>query len=261
MEQPDGTVHVLGIGVDITEHKQFEELRAKMEHAGRLNVAGEMASGMAHELSQPLTACANYLDGCLRRMDGNDWDRESLHMAVQLAHKQAERAGKIISHLKDLVRKQGHDRALIDINLLVRVAMNFLEDEIKRQGISLTMTLFPLPRVMACRVEIEQVLLNLYKNAIESMYSCPQRELRVSTRTTESGDVLVAVSDTGRGIFPAEMEGLFNPFQTSKKDGLGLGLSICRTFIENHGGRIWADPQREWGAEFYFTLPVGGTHE
>lgn len=246
---------------DITERKQLEEMRAKMEHAGRLNVAGEMASGMAHELSQPLTACSNYLHGCLRRMDENDWDRESLHRAVQLAYKQAEQAGKIINHLKGMVRKQGHERALIDINLLVREVCGFLEDEIKRQGISLTMTLFPLPQVMACRVEIEQVLLNLYKNAIESMYACPQRELRISTRTTESGDVLVTVSDTGRGILSAEMAGLFNPFQTSKQEGLGLGLTICRTFVENHGGRIWANPQRELGAEFNFMLPAGGADE
>jgi two-component system sensor kinase FixL len=139
--------------------------------------------------------------------------------------------------------------------------MGFLEDEIKRQGVSISMALFPLPQVMACRVEIEQVLLNLYKNAIEAMHSWPQRELRVSTRTTESGDVLVAVSDTGRGILSSEMAGLFNPYQTSKKEGLGLGLAICRTSVENHGGRIWADPQRELGAEFYFTLPVGDVPE
>lgn len=259
---PEGKfIGFIGTCVDISDRKLFEELRAEMEHSGRLNIAGEMASGMAHELSQPLTACSNYLDGCLRRMDENDWDREKLHMAVMLAHKQAERAGKIISHLKDLVRKRGHERAPTDINLLARDTMSFLEDEIKRQGISLTMTLFPLPQVMACRVEIEQVLFNLYKNAIESMYSCPQRELCVSTRTTESGDVLVTVSDTGRGVLPAEMENLFNPFQTSKKDGLGLGLAICRTFVENHGGRIWANPQRELGAEFNFILPVGDADE
>jgi two-component system sensor kinase FixL len=114
---------------------------------------------------------------------------------------------------------------------------------------------------MACKVEIEQVLLNLCKNAIESMRSCPQRELRLSTRVAESGEILVTVSDSGRGVSPEGMESLFNPFQSSKRDGLGLGLAICRSFVENHGGRIWADPQRKCGAEFYFTLPIGADYE
>ncbi len=251
----------IGTCIDITEQRQFEKMRAEIEHVGRLNIAGEMASGLAHELSQPLTACNNYLDGCLRRMDENDWDREKLHRAVQLAHTQAERAGKIINHLKEMVRKQGHERILIDINLLARDVMTFLEDEIKRQGISIHMALFPVPKITACKVEIEQVLLNLCKNAIESMRSCPQRELRISTGVTDSGEIQVTVTDSGRGIPPGGMESLFNPFQSSKQDGLGLGLAICRSFVENHGGRIWADQQRELGAEFYFTLPIGADHE
>lgn len=248
----------IGYCWDITEHKLYEEMREKMEHAGRLNVAAEMASGLAHELSQPLSACNNYLDGCLRRMNENDWDKEKLHNAVQLAHKQAGRAGRIINHLKDLVRKQGHERSLIDINLLVREVIGFLDDEIKRQGISISMTLFPLPHVMGCRVEIEQVLLNLFKNAIEAMHSCPRRELHIVTSpAAEHGFALVAVSDTGKGILPAEVDNLFNPFQSTKREGLGLGLAICRTTVENHGGRIWVDPQRELGAEFFVTFPVG----
>jgi two-component system sensor histidine kinase DctS len=251
----------IGTCVDITEQKQFETIREKMEHVGRLNIAGEMASSMAHELSQPLTACNNYLDGCLRRMEESDWNRENLHKAVQLAHKQAERAGKIINHLKEMVRKQGHERVLIDVNQLARDVVTFLEDEIKRQGISVHMVLFPMPKVMACKVEIEQVLLNLCKNAIESMRSRPQRELRLSTGVVESGEILVTVSDSGSGIPAGAMESLFNPFQSSKQDGLGLGLAICRSFIENHGGRIWVDTQRESGAEFYFTLPIGAEHE
>ena len=251
----------IGTCVDLTEQKQFETMREKMEYVGRLNIAGEMVSGMAHELSQPLNACNNYLEGCLRRMDENDWNREKLHRAVQLAHKQAERAGRNINHLKVMVRKQDHERALVDVNLLARDVITFLEDEIKRQGISIHMALFPLPQIMACKVEIEQVMLNLYKNAIESMLSCPLRELCVSTRVVGSGEILVSVSDSGRGIPPDMMGNLFNPFQSSKQDGLGLGLAICRSFVENHGGRVWADPQREFGAEFHFTLPIGVDHD
>jgi C4-dicarboxylate-specific signal transduction histidine kinase len=260
---PDGEFEgYIGYCWDITEHKLFEEMRAKMEHAGRLNVVAEMASGLAHELSQPLSACNNYLDGCLRRMNEDDWDKEKLHMAIQQAYKQSDRAGRIINHLKDMVRKQSSERSLIDLNSLAREVMTLLENDIKRQGISIKMILFPLPRVMACRVEIEQVLLNLYMNAIEAMHACPQRELRVTTSlAAESDRVVVAVSDSGRGISPSEMAGLFTPYQTSKQQGLGLGLAICRTAIENHGGRIWADKQRAFGAEFYFTLPVGDAHQ
>ena len=251
----------IGTRVDMTEQKQFEKLRAEMEHVGRLNIAGEMASGLAHELSQPLTACNNYLESCLRRMDGNDWDREKLHQVVQLAHKQAERAGKIINHLKEMVRKQGHERAPVDVNLLVKDTLAFLASEVERQGVSVHMALSPLPQIMACRVEIEQVLLNLCKNAVESMHASPRRELHVSTCVIESGEILVTVSDSGKGISPSAMENLFNLFQTSKRDGLGLGLAICRSFVENHGGRIWAESQQESGTEFNFTLLTGADHE
>lgn len=247
-----------GTCVDMTEQKQFESLRAEMEHIGRLNIVGEMASGLAHELSQPLTACDNYLAGCLRRMSEKDWDREKLHKAVQLAHTQAERAGKIINHLKDIVRKQSHEPILTDVNELVINTLTFLGSEIKRHDISVRKTLLPLPQIMVRKVEIEQVLLNLCENAIKSMQSSPQRLLRVHTCITESGEIQVTVSDSGKGIPSAMMENLFNPFHTSKQDRIGLGLAICRSFIENHGGHIWANPQRESGAEFHFTLPLGG---
>jgi two-component system sensor kinase FixL len=256
-----GVRYMQGIIRDLTEHKQLEEMRAKIEHAGRLNVAGEMASSLAQELSQPLTACNNYLDVCLHRMDEDAWGREKLRDTLTLASVQAERAGRIVSHLKDLVRKQGHERALLDINLVAKDVMTLVEDDIRHLGISLHMTLSPLPRVMACRIEIEQVLLNLYKNAIEAMSAWPQRELRVSTRLSEAGYVLIAVSDTGKGLLLNEMANLFNPFQTTKKDGLGLGLVICRSIVENHGGQIWADANMSLGAEFCFTLPAGAEHE
>lgn len=256
MIEAQGIKFIQGIVRDITERKQLEAMRAKIEHVGRLNIAGEMASGMAHELSQPLTACGNYLDACLRGMDKKDWDREALRDAVQFAHMQAERAGRIISHLKEIVRKGGHENAPIDINQVVRDVASLLEDEIRRQGVTFIMTLPPLPHVMACRVEIEQVLHNLSKNAIEAMASSPRRVLHIATSMVGSGEVQVAVSDTGKGVMPDELAPLFNPFYTTKQDGLGLGLVICRSIVENHGGRIWVDAKRELGAKFYFTLPA-----
>ncbi|MBZ0106416.1 MAG: PAS domain S-box protein [Sulfuricella denitrificans] len=246
---------------DFTEHKQLEEMRAKIEHAGRLNIAGEMASGMAHELSQPLTACNNYLDVCLRRMDEEAWGQEKLRSTLKLAAAQAERAGNIVSHLREMVRQNGHERALTDVKQLIRDVMSLLESELKRSGITVHMTLSPTPPMMICRVEIEQVLFNLCRNAIEAMHSWPQRDLRISSRLNESGDVLISVSDSGKGVMAAERVNLFNPFHSTKKDGLGLGLVICRSIVESHGGRIWVDEDREFGAEFCFTLPLGADHE
>ncbi|HET7832428.1 MAG TPA: PAS domain S-box protein [Gallionella sp.] len=246
---------------DNTERKLVENLREEMEQIGRLNVAAEMASGMAHELSQPLTACSNYLDGCLRRMKEDNWDQEQIRKVTQLAYKQSERAGKIINHLKGLVRKNDRERVLTDVNALVGETLLFLENEINNQEISVHLDLSDLPLVMVSRVEIGQIILNLCKNAIEAMRDTAQRELRVATRIDENGQVLVVVTDTGTGISAVESEHLFSPFHTSKQEGLGLGLSICRSFVEKHGGRIWVNQHRETGAEFCFSLPTGIQYE
>ncbi len=251
----------IGICIDVTEHKLFEKIRVEMEHMDRLNIAGEMASGLAHELSQPLTAANTYLDACLRRMAEDNWDYVALQKTVRLAHDQTERAGKIISHLKDIVRKQKYERTLLDINSVVRDSIKFLEYELQHHYISVTLDISRLPPVLANRIEIEQVLINLIKNAIDSMRSSPIRELRITTRVIESGSILVTVSDTGEGVGVEDMEKIFNPFHTSKKDGLGLGLAICRSLIENYGGHIWAEQKEDAGIEFNFTLAGGAAYE
>ena len=250
---------VLCVMTDITEQKKYEEIRAEMERDGRLNLAKEMASGLAHELSQPLAAVSNYLVSCQRRMaEPGEWDREKLRKAIELALAQSERAGGIISHIKGLVKNQGHEHSWLNINQLVESTLIFLEDEVSRNEITVQLALSPLPLVMACKVEIVQVLLNLYKNAIEEMRSCPVRVLTVSTGMSDSGEVAVTVSDTGRGIAPDNMDSVFNPFYTSKSDGLGLELAICRSFVDNHGGRIRAEAGVKSGAVFCFTLPLQG---
>jgi PAS domain S-box-containing protein len=250
---------VLGVMTDITEQKKYEEIRADMERDGRLNLAKEMASGLAHELSQPLAAVSNYLVSCQRRMaEPGEWDREKLRKAVELAFAQSERAGGIISHIKGLVKSQGHEHSWLNINQLVESTLVFLEDEVTRNDITVQLALSPLSPVMACKVEIVQVLLNLYKNAIEAMRSCSVRVLTIETEMTETGEVAVTVSDTGRGIPPDKMDSVFNPFYTSKSDGLGLGLAICRSFVDNHGGRIRVESGAKSGAVFCFTLPLQG---
>ncbi|HZW24329.1 MAG TPA: PAS domain S-box protein [Gallionella sp.] len=251
----------IGTTIDVTDHKLFDEMRAEMEHAGRLQIAGEMVSGLAHELSQPLAAASNYLSAGLRQMAQADWDGEKLRKTVLLAHAQTERAGKIINHLKDMVRKQRQERAMLDINALIRDTVHFMEYEIRQIPVSVIMDFYTLPPVRVGRVEIEQVLINLFKNAIEAMAEAPTRVLRITTRPLESGFVLVSVLDTGKGLAPDALDKIFDPFHSSKIGGLGLGLPICRSLIENHGGQIWAERNVDEGAEFNFTLPAGASDE
>ena len=248
----------IGTCIDITDHKLFEDIREELEHVGRLNIAGEMASSLAHELSQPLSAASNYLDACLRRMEDDNWDRDGLHKAVMHAHAQTERAGAIINHLKNLVRKQKQERSVQEINALVNDTISFMDYELHHHFIKLSLELSAVPQVLGNRIELEQVLINLIKNAIDSMQSSPRKELRIATRVIESGAVMVSVRDTGKGIAADELDKVFDPFQTSKKEGLGLGLAICRSLIENYGGRIWAEQNGHGGTEFNFTLPAWG---
>ena len=252
----------IGTCIDISEQKETEALRGEIERAGRQDIAVEMASGLAHELSQPLAAANNYLTGCLHRMKDAEWDQKKLMTAVTLAHKQTERAGSIINHLKNIIRKQGHERSRADINALIRHTVNFLDLEIKRHGIVVFMVLSPLPWVKVSKIEIEQVLLNLLKNAIEAMQGAPEPLLRISTTDLhDSRQIQVTVSDNGHGIASAELATVFTPFHSSKTAGLGLGLAICRSLVENNGGRIWADAQQESGAALNFTLPYEEAYE
>lgn len=254
----DSFLGMIGSCVDITDHKLFEDIRAEMEHVGRLNIAGEMASSLAHELSQPLSAANNYLDACLRRMEGNNWDKEGLHKSIRHAYMQTERAGAMINHLKNLVRKQKQECSMLELNAVIRDTVDFLEYELQHHYVQLMLELDALPPVLANRVELEQVLINLIKNAIDSMASAPQRKLRITTRQVESGAIMVSIRDSGKGIAAGELDRVFEPFQTSKPEGLGLGLPICRSMIENYGGQIWAEQNSDGGAEFNFTLPTWG---
>ena len=219
-----------------------------------------MASGLAHELSQPLSAASNYLGAGLRQMAEPEWDRDRLKKTVTLAHAQTERAGAIINHLKDMVRKRRQERTMLDINALIRDTVHFMEHDIRQRSVSVIMDFYTLPPVRAGRIEIEQVLINLVRNAIDSMAAAPTRVLRITTRAAGPGFILVAVSDTGAGIAAGELDKVFYPFQSSKSEGLGLGLPICRSLVENHGGRIWAERHGDEGIEFNFTLPVGEEH-
>jgi two-component system sensor kinase FixL len=223
----------------------------------RFTALGEMASTLAHEINQPLTAIANYLKGSrriLQRMDGPEVPM--LQEAVSQAADQALRAGQVIRHLREFVARGESERHIESLPKLVQEASALSLVGAKEKGVRVTFSLDPAaPLVLADRIQVQQVLLNLIRNAIEAMQDAPRRELIVATQAMSNESLVeVSVSDTGTGIAPELAEQLFQPFITTKKHGMGVGLSICRTIVESHGGKIWVESEPNRGTVFRFTL-------
>ncbi|MCW5717627.1 MAG: PAS domain S-box protein [Bauldia sp.] len=245
---------------DLTERQaaeaRLQELQSELTHISRLSAMGEMASTLAHELNQPLSALANYLRGARRLLDRPLDDLSMVTGALDKAAEQALRAGDIIRRLRDFVARGEEQRAIEPVTKLVEEASALALVGAKEQGIRVSFRLDPrAPSALVDRVQIQQVLVNLIRNAIDAMAQSPTRELVVATRLVEGDMVEISVSDTGPGLEPAIAANLFQPFQTTKAQGMGLGLSICRTIIEAHGGRIGVDPPAGGGATFRFTVP------
>jgi two-component system sensor kinase FixL len=249
---------------DLTERQQTEarlqELQSELVHISRLTAMGEMASTLAHELNQPLSAIANYLKGS-RRLVGEKDDLASARLrgALDKAADQALRAGEIIRRLRDFVSRGETEMTVESLNKLVEEASALALVGAKQHGVRVRFDLSPTADlVFADKVQVQQVLLNLMRNAIEAMAEAgsPRRELTVSTSPTNDGEVVeTIVSDTGPGITPQVAAQLFQPFVTTKRHGMGVGLSISRTIIEAHGGELHLRPNPGGGAIFRFTLP------
>jgi two-component system sensor kinase FixL len=255
-----GQRYFTGFIRDLTERQQTEtrlqELQSELVHMSRFTALGEMASTLAHEINQPLTAITNYLKGCrriLERMEGASVPM--LRDAVNEAGEQALRAGQVIRHLREFVTRGESERHIESLPRLVEEASALALVGAKEQGVRVMFQLDPaVPFVLADRIQIQQVLLNLIRNAIEAMQEVTRRELRIITRPVEDNLVELAVQDTGPGLAPEVAAQLFQPFITTKKHGMGVGLSICRTIVESHGGKIWADSVQGEGTAFHFTL-------
>jgi len=245
---------------DLTEPQKTEarlqELQAEIVHISRLTAMGEMASALAHELNQPLSAIANYMKGMRRLLeDGSDERSAMLRDAMEKAAEQAVRAGQIIHRLRDFLARGDSERRVESVNKLVEEASALALVGAKDRGVRVRFQFDPaVDPVLVDKVQIQQVLLNLIRNAIEAMEGCDKRELVVSAGPAGNGMVAISVADTGTGIAPDMAGQLFQPFVTTKPHGTGVGLSISRTIIEAHGGEIEARPNPVGGTIFRFTL-------
>ena len=245
---------------DLTERQQTEarlqELQSELVHISRLTAMGEMASTLAHELNQPLSAIANYLKGSRRLLENNSDEQSTmLRDAVDKAADQAIRAGQIIRRLRDFVARGESERRVESVKKLVEEASALALVGAKDQGVRVRFQLDPtIDLVLADKVQVQQVLLNLIRNAIDAMQDCQKRDLLISTAPAEDGMIAFSVSDTGAGIAPEMASQLFQPFVTTKPHGLGVGLSISRTIVEGHGGQINSEPNPAGGTIFRFTL-------
>lgn len=245
---------------DLTEREQTQqklrELQAELVHMARFTALGEMASTLAHELNQPLTAVASYLNGARRLIDGGkSTDLPMVRGAIESAAEQALRAGQIIRRLREFVTRGESDRQVEDIRALVEEASALALVGAREAGVQFTLhAVDDVPPVLADKVQVQQVVLNLMRNAIEAMLDSTVRELTVTIRSIAGDMVRIDVSDTGSGIAPDILPDLFQPFVTSKPHGMGVGLSISRTIMEAHGGRLWAEARPGGGTIFHMTL-------
>jgi len=263
--QSGGVPYFTGFVRDLTEHQQtqarLQELQSELVHISRLTAMGEMASALAHELNQPLAAISNYMKGSRRLLaDSVDPNAPKIESAMDRAAEQALRAGQIIRRLRDFVSRGESEKRLESLSKLIEEAGALGLAGARDQNIQLRFNLNPeFDLVLVDRVQIQQVLVNLFRNALEAMAQSPRRELIVSNAEVTDDMVEVEVSDTGPGFHDDVKSNLFQTFFTTKETGMGVGLSISRSIIEAHGGRMWAETNASGGATFRFTLPIAAS--
>jgi two-component system, LuxR family, sensor kinase FixL len=250
---------------DLTEiqraERRLNDLQTELSHISRVSAMGSLASALAHELNQPLTAIASYAEGA-RALLGEDGVPDPMQLdmvreALSEASAQAIRAGQIVRRLREFISRGESEKRVEKLRRLVTEAAALAMTGTGQTGIDFEIRLDPsADLVIVDRIQVQQVLLNLIRNAVEAMQRSPRQQLEIRSRPAGRGLVEVVVSDSGPGLSPDIAAVLFQPFNTSKEKGMGLGLSISRTIVEAHGGRIWAEPSEFGGTAFHFTLEL-----
>jgi PAS domain S-box-containing protein len=252
-----------GVARDITERQRAEEAlqkaQAELAHVTRVATLGELTASIAHEINQPLGAVVNNASACVRWLAAQNLEEARRSAALVIAD--GHRAGEIIARIRALAKKAPPQKDWVDLNATIRDVLALARSEVQRHGVAVETHLAPdVPLILADRVQLQQVLLNLLMNAIEALSGMGEgpRALWVSSQLVAATEVVIAVRDSGPGLEPQRLDRLFEAFYTTKPHGLGLGLAISRRIIEAHGGRLWATAHEGRGATFQFTLPTGG---
>ena len=236
----------------------LREAQTELAHVNRVTTMGQLAASIAHEVNQPIAGAVTNADAGLRWLSARPPNLEEVRQAFERIIKDGNRAGDVIGRVRNLIKKAPPRNDPLDVNEMLLEVVALTRGELPRNGVSLQTQLSEgLPLIHGDRVQLQQVILNLILNAIEAMSEVSEgsRELLVSTGNEQSGAVLVAVRDSGPGLDPASLDQLFDAFYTTKPGGMGMGLSICRSIVEVHRGRIWAEANVPQGATFQFTLP------
>ena len=256
-------VDFVGAVMDVTPIRlaeiELQSTRTELAHVMRVTSLGELTASIAHEVNQPLGAVVANAEACLGWLDRESPDLNEAHAAIERIVRDGHRAGDVIRRVRALIKKTDTQMVPLDVNEIVREAMNIVEHELLRHRVSQRMELSSdLPAVVGDRIQLQQVLLNLIINGIEAMQPITerQRELVIRSEQDEARQVQVTVMDCGIGLSAESAHRIFDAFITTKSSGMGMGLSICRSIIQAHGGRIWASSNERFGATFQFTLPL-----
>ncbi len=251
----------LVIARDLTDHmlasEALREARTELEHVNRVATMGQLTASIAHEVNQPIAATVTNAQAALRWLGARPPDLDEVRQTLGRIVNDGQRAGDVIGRIRALIKKAPARKDSLDINEAIREVIVLTRGEVEKNGVSVrTQLATGLPSVGGDRIELQQVILNLIMNAVEAMSGMAEGKLQIRTEREAAGGVLVTVRDSGPGLDPTSVNRLFEAFYTTKPEGMGMGLAICRSIIEAHGGRMWADANESRGAAFQFTLPL-----